>query len=211
MKVCYGEPCSSCATKGIYQPAGDIKMLSTEQIAKNVADIMAREQEYMSAKMFSLYPTALPCDFVIEQQKVGDEIRVSVNFKDVETYHRLMNERSAKPTIPDSAVVERFNELVKEGKIEYFPACNQWATADYKYRLRPTPRYRPYNSTDEFKLADFCGKIVRRIGGKDGYIIMSVGLDRICLEGAPSYSWQAMFEMFVWDSTGEPFGVRIEK
>ncbi len=61
--------------------------------------------------------------------------------------------------IDDSTIVARFNELVKEGRIEIEYLDDWLSHSANTCRLRPTPRYRAFDpDKDDFTLSDFCEK-----------------------------------------------------
>jgi hemin uptake protein HemP len=128
---------------------------------------------------------------------------------------RLLHECVSVPDIEvittDAAVVERFNELVNEGKIilsaqtpfgdcGYFPVERN----GQEYRLRPTPRYRPF--TDGKEAAQQLGRPIK-YGGVE-YKNWCVDLAYVIAKTNVSFGFVHGFRDAVFTDTGEPFGVK---
>lgn len=107
--------------------------------------------------------------------------------------------------IPDEAVVSRFNELVKEGKVMKEVHTDEWL-----YRLRPTPRYRPFNTSDEFKLDEFDGMIIcNRHDPNKTDKVRALYCGGFALMSGRDITWDEAVNDWLTD-TGEPFGVKEE-
>lgn len=116
--------------------------------------------------------------------------------------------------LSDAAVVERFNELVNEGKIilsaqtpfgdcGYFPVERN----GQEYRLRPTPRYRPF--TDGKEAAQQLGRPIK-YGGVE-YKNWCVDLAYVIAKTNVSFGFVHGFRDAVFTDTGEPFGVLVDE
>jgi len=112
----------------------------------------------------------------------------------------------------DEAVVERFNELVKEKKIESPMTGDGWVIFDDRVRLRPAPRYRPFTAVEA---AAHIGMSIHRkddnstkwcnwsITGDEVWAY-SINMDMLC------FSPEQAAEQLVFTDSGEPFGVKEE-
>lgn len=118
----------------------------------------------------------------------------------------------ATEDIMDQQVVERFNELVKEGRIGWERQMSFGNVIDNGtiYRLLPTPRYRPYNTSDSFKLDELCGLlIVNRIDRKKREQVRALFCGGFALESGRDITWDEAANDWLVADTGEPFGVKV--
>lgn len=113
--------------------------------------------------------------------------------------------------IPDDAVVSRFNELVNEGKVEFRAGeMDCWKSTGWIYRLRPTPRYRPFNTSDTFKLDEFDGMIIcNRHDPNKTDKVRALYCGGFALMSGRDITWDEAVNDWLTD-TGEPFGVKEE-
>ena len=86
----------------------------------------------------------------------------------------------------------------------------QFNFAEYEYRIKPVPKYRPYESVDEaFNEAEKHGFWVRNVDRMylrfiDGFHINKNSDIFIC-----DYCVDDILDMFVWADDGSPCGVKI--
>jgi len=113
----------------------------------------------------------------------------------------------------DEAIVKRFNELVKAQKIEFSHIINEgnWVLvgADYSYRLRPTPRYRPFTAVEA--AAHLREKISLKVSERTSretadWLLSPIG---IIIDGE-EINLQDAVGGVIFTDTGEPFGVKEE-
>jgi len=114
--------------------------------------------------------------------------------------------------IADSTIVERFNELVRTGKIDYKTSKfdgNVWVTFenDVLHRLRPTPRYRAFTPEEAVK---HLGREIKQNGSKYSRY-WSLSDKGIWIENTTLISLEQAARECTFADTGEPFGVRIDE
>ena len=86
----------------------------------------------------------------------------------------------------------------------------QFNFAEYEYRIKPVPKYRPYESVDEaFKEAEKHGFWMQNVDRMylrfiDGFHINKNSDIFIC-----DYCVDDILDMFVWADDGSPCGVKI--
>ena len=87
----------------------------------------------------------------------------------------------------------------------------QFNFAEYEYRIKPVPKYRPYESVEEaFKEAEKHGFWMQNVARMylrfiDGFHITKNSDIFIC-----DYCVDDILDMFVWADDGSPCGVKIE-
>jgi hypothetical protein len=121
-------------------------------------------------------------------------------------------------TIPDSAVVDRFNELVKEKRIDfrgYYDAPkDMWKkeVGVYEYRLRPTPQYRPFNAVEA------AGHIKRRVklgelngSSFEGPFMAGEKYIQVGEGSCKRISYDDAVAEVTFTDTGLPFGVKVSE
>lgn len=112
--------------------------------------------------------------------------------------------------IPDEAVVSRFNELWKSQKVEC--CAHSDCHLDWFYRLRPTPRYRPFTAVEA---AGQLGRVVRLREGlpslcewNDWSITYDKSWGYSITVGSSALSPNDAKDNLFFTDTGEPFGVK---
>lgn len=110
----------------------------------------------------------------------------------------------ATEDIMDQQVVERFNELVNEEKI-YSSNGNNGCIVDKnrRYRLCPTPRYRPYTAIEA------AAQLRRKVRHKESKDVYDFYLSADWIHWASwSYSFESALGLLIFEDTGEPFGMK---
>ena len=107
----------------------------------------------------------------------------------------------------DAAVVARFNELVKEGKIEYQAKESRcWMVTVSPFRIRPTPHYRPFTAVEA------AGQLGRPVRYKENvalrYINWHIGRNTVSINDKNEMLFDTALNMLVFADTDEPFGVK---
>lgn len=87
----------------------------------------------------------------------------------------------------------------------------QFNFAEYEYRIKPVPKYRPYNSVDEaFNEAKKHGFWMRNV---DRMYLRFIGSFHVTKNSdiyICDYCANDILDMFVWADDGSPCGVKIE-
>ena len=86
----------------------------------------------------------------------------------------------------------------------------QFNFSEYEYRIKPIPKYRPYESVDEaFNEAKKHGFWMRNV---DRMYLRFIGSFRVTKNSdifLGDYSVDNILDMFVWADDGSPCGVKI--
>ena len=111
----------------------------------------------------------------------------------------------------DGKTIERRSFFTSEWKSIDNINNYQFNFAEYEYRIKPVPKYRPYESVDEaFKEAKKHGFWMQNVDRMylrfiDGFHINKNSDIFIC-----DYCVDDILDMFVWADDGSPCGVKIE-
>lgn len=113
--------------------------------------------------------------------------------------------------VQDEAVVARFNELVKDGKVEgCVPNGTIWVHVTASYRLRPAPQYRQFTAVEA---AAHLGRTVE-YHSTPGCVLKakkwSVGESGIYMIDSALVTYEKMAKYGKFTDTGEPFGVKVD-
>ena len=110
----------------------------------------------------------------------------------------------------DGKTIERRAFFTSEWKSIDNTENYQFNFAEYEYRIKPVPKYRPYESVDEaFKEAEKHGFWMQNVDRMylrfiDGFHINKNSDIFIC-----DYCVDDILDMFVWADDGSPCGVKI--
>lgn len=118
----------------------------------------------------------------------------------------------------DRATVERFNELSKAARLERL-SSDGWVPTIYdSYRLRPTPRYRPYDpAKDSICLPKFCEAQIHTESDGELAVIEAVNTHGVVArfyDGDGNHrttahiTWEALAQWWRGEDN-EPFGVKL--
>ena len=123
--------------------------------------------------------------------KVSEQIAIMIAYQDLKTIEQKRFDRTEWESI---VYDENF----------------QFNFAEYEYRIKPVPKYRPYESVDEaFKEAKKHGFWMQNVDRMylrfiDGFHINKNSDIFIC-----DYCVDDILDMFVWADDGSPCGVKI--
>ena len=123
--------------------------------------------------------------------KVSEQIAIMIAYQDLKTIEQKRFDRTEWESI---VYDENF----------------QFNFSEYEYRIKPVPKYRPYESVEEaFNEAEKHGFLVRNVDRMylrfiDGFHITKNSDIFIC-----DYCVDDILDMFVWADDGSPCGVKI--
>ena len=123
--------------------------------------------------------------------KVSEQIAIMIAYQDLKTIEQKRFDRTEWESI---VYDENF----------------QFNFSEYEYRIKPVPKYRPYESVDEaFKEAEKHGFWMQNVDRMylrfiDGFHINKNSDIFIC-----DYCVDDILDMFVWADDGSPCGVKI--
>ena len=87
----------------------------------------------------------------------------------------------------------------------------QFNFAEYEYRIKPVPKYRPYESVDEaFKEAKKHGFWMRNVDRMYLRFIDGFHVTKNNDIYLGDYSADDILDMFVWNDDGSPCGIKIK-
>lgn len=115
----------------------------------------------------------------------------------------------SKPAASDTAVVARFNELVREGKISGSDRYREFSIDNgvwYCLRPTPTPQYRPFTAVEAVA---HLGRKVKH-NNSESESDWCLGENYVWIEKALCISIEDAFDLCIFADTGEPFGVKVE-
>ena len=110
----------------------------------------------------------------------------------------------------DGKTIERRAYFTSAWKIIDYVENHQFDFASYEYRIKPVPKYRPYESVDEaFNEAKKHGFWMRNV---DRMYLRFIGSFRVTKNSdifLGDYSADNILDMFVWNDDDSPCGVKI--
>lgn len=123
--------------------------------------------------------------------KVSEQIAIMIAYQDLETIEQ-----------------KRFDKTEWESIV--YDENFQFNFAEYEYRIKPVPKYRPYKSVEEaFNDAKKHGFWMRNVDRMYLRFIVSFRVTKNSDIFLGDYSADNILDMFVWADDGSPCGVKI--
>lgn len=123
--------------------------------------------------------------------KVSEQIAIMIAYQDLETIEQ-----------------KRFDKTEWESIV--YDENFQFNFAEYEYRIKPVPKYRPYKSVEEaFNEAKKHGFWMRNVDRMYLRFIVSFRVTKNSDIFLGDYSADNILDMFVWADDGSPCGVKI--